>query len=109
VPAYQCPTSHPYLYDQNYAPAGTSLPQGVGVVGLGPIGVSITGKVAKEGPPEQDGWIYDHAIGTRTGFPDSSATNWEFDTNYYQVQLHCTSNRFNAFRWPLRPNPGPSG
>jgi hypothetical protein len=101
--------SHPYLYDQSYAPAGTSLPRGVEVSGLGPIGVSITGKTSTEGPPEQDGWIYDHATGTRTGFPDSSATNWELDTNSYQVQLHCTSNRFHANRWQLRPNPGPTG
>jgi hypothetical protein len=25
VPAYKCPTSHPYLYDQSYAGAGTSF------------------------------------------------------------------------------------
>jgi hypothetical protein len=29
---------------------------------------------------------------TDTGFPNSSATNWETDTNSYQVQLHCTSD-----------------
>jgi RTX calcium-binding nonapeptide repeat (4 copies) len=109
VPAYQCPTSHPYLYNQSYAPAGTSLPHGVEVSGLGPIGVSITGRKSMEGHPESDGWIYDHTIATSTGFPDSSATNWEIDTNSYQVQLHCTSNRFHANRWQLRPNPAPTG
>jgi RTX calcium-binding nonapeptide repeat (4 copies) len=109
VPAYQCPASHPYLEDQNYAPAGTALPQGVAVAGLGPIGVSITGTKTREGPPEQDGYIYEHTIATSTGFPNSSATNWETDTNSYQVYLHCTSNRFLADRRPLRPNPGPSG
>jgi hypothetical protein len=48
VPAYQCPPSHPYLYDERYAPAGTSLPHGVGVLGLGPIGMSITGIKTKD-------------------------------------------------------------
>jgi RTX calcium-binding nonapeptide repeat (4 copies) len=109
VPAYQCPTSHPYLYDQNYAPAGTALPQGVAVAGLGPIGVSITGTKTREGPPEQDGYIYEHTIATSTGLPDSSAITWETDTNSYQVYLHCTSDRFQADRRPLRPNPAPTG
>jgi AAA ATPase domain len=36
----------------------------------------------------------------RRGPPSRTAT---------QVELHRTSNRFNAFRWALRPNPGPSG
>jgi hypothetical protein len=37
------PSVSPYLYDQSYAPAGTHLLRGVGVLGLGPIGMSITG------------------------------------------------------------------
>jgi hypothetical protein len=31
-------------------------------------------------------------IGTDTGFPNSSATNWETGTNSYQLQLHCTND-----------------
>ena len=90
VPAYQCPPSHPFLYDENYAPAGTALPQGVGVLGLGPIGISITGVKMKRVTVNEITSIY--TIGTYTGWPNSSATNWEFDTNSYQVQLACTSD-----------------
>jgi hypothetical protein len=75
VPAYQCPPSHPYLYDASYAPAGTSLPRGVGVLGLGPIGMSITGIKTKRVTVDEITSIY--LIGTDTGFPNSSATNWE--------------------------------
>ena len=69
VPAYQCPPSHPYLYDQRYAPAGTSLPQGVGVLGLGPIGMSITGIKTKR-VTTSDGITSIYLIGTDTGFPE---------------------------------------
>jgi Ca2+-binding RTX toxin-like protein len=90
VPAHQCPPSHPFLYDENYAPAGTALPQGVAVLGLGPIGVSITGVKMKRVTVNEITSIY--TIGTSTGWPNSSATNWEIDTNSYQVQLFCTSD-----------------
>jgi hypothetical protein len=90
VPAHQCPPSHPFLYDENYAPAGTALPQGVAVLGLGPIGVSITGVKMKRVTVNEITSIY--TIGTYTGWPNSSATNWEIDTNSYQVQLFCTSD-----------------
>jgi RTX calcium-binding nonapeptide repeat (4 copies) len=95
VPAYKCPPSHPYLYDESYAPAGTSLPHGVGVLGLGPIGMSITGfKTTKV--TTSDGITSGYTTGTDTGFPNSSATNWTTGTNSYQVQLHCTSSTANA-------------
>jgi hypothetical protein len=108
VPAYKCPTSHPYLYNHNYAPAGTRLPSGVEVVGLGPIGVSITATQWEEGPAEWDGWIYAYNTATSTGFPDTSATNWTAGTNYYQVKLHCTNVRSQASRWKLEPHSGGS-
>jgi Ca2+-binding RTX toxin-like protein len=91
VPAYQCPPSHPYLYDHRYAPAGTSLLQGVGVLGLGPIGMSITGIKTKD-VTTSNGVTSIYLIGTDTGVPNSSATNWETGTNSYQVQLHCTND-----------------
>jgi hypothetical protein len=91
VPAYQCPASHPYLYDHSYAPAGTHLLQGVGVLGLGPIGMSITGFKTKD-VTISDGVTGIYMIGTDTGFPNSSATNWEIGTNSYQLQLHCTND-----------------
>jgi hypothetical protein len=40
-----------------------------------------------------------YSLGTLTGGLNSSATNWEFDTNSYQLQLHCTSDRTHADRW----------
>jgi hypothetical protein len=40
-----------------------------------------------------------YALGTLTGGLNSSATNWELDTNSYQLQLHCTSDRTHAHRW----------
>ena len=86
VPAYKCPSLHPYLLDQGYAPAGTTLPNGVGVSGLGPIGVSITGTLRVSAPVTN----LPYAAGTRTGGIASSATNWTAGTNSYQVQLHCT-------------------
>jgi hypothetical protein len=107
VPAYQCPTSHPYLYNQNYAPVGTNIPHGVEIIGLGPIGVSITATQWEEGPAEWDGYIYAYNTATRTGFPDSSATNWSGDTHSYQVILHCTNVRSQASRFRLRPSPAP--
>jgi RTX calcium-binding nonapeptide repeat (4 copies) len=94
VPAYKCPASHPYLYSQNYAPFGTALPRGVEVTGLGPIGVSITGKLTVSG-----GFLNltSYAAGTRTGGASSSATSWSLDSNSYQVKLHCTSNVDNGY------------
>ncbi len=93
VPAYKCPATHPYLYAHDYAPAGTSLPMGVEVSGLGPIGVSITG-IKTSG-----GW----AIGTLTGFPNSSATSWSINTNSYQVKLHCSKTTANSYWFAGRP------
>jgi hypothetical protein len=90
VPAYICapppgdPTGRLFLQDQNYAPGGTSVPNGVEVQGLGPIGVSITG--TSPGIP-----LSPRATGTLTGFPYSSATNWTTGTNSYKVILHCTA------------------
>jgi hypothetical protein len=93
VPAYQCPPSHPYLLDRRYAPGGTSLPMGVGVNGSGDIGISITGIRWSQGIPlVLDGY----AIGTQTGFPNSSATNWAFGARSYRVLLHCTRDANNG-------------
>jgi hypothetical protein len=89
VPAYQCPLDHAYLLNKNYAPFGTSLPEGVEVTNLGNVGVSITGaqsRYASDGKP--------YPVGTLTGFPSSSATNWAIpsSTQAYQIVLHCTSD-----------------
>lgn len=95
VPSYKCPPSHPYLYDESYHPAGTALPNGVGVLGLGPIGMSITGIRTTDVTTSLDiTSIY--TTGTYTGVPNSSATNWTTGTNSYQLQLHCTSDTYYA-------------
>lgn len=85
VPAYKCPAFHDFLLAKNFAPWGTALPKGVEIVGLGPVGISITG--ASSLPYGRD----NYATGTLTGYPNSSATNWYGPTVGYRVILHCTS------------------
>ena len=85
------------MYNQSYAPQGTVLPPGVGVLGLGPIGMNITGLETRQDREFDATRVY--ALGTSTGGLNSSATNWELDTNSYQLQLHCTSDRTHAHRW----------
>ena len=64
----QCSSSHPYLLEKSYAPDGTSLPVGVGALGLGDIGMLITGIKWSKGIPS----VFDgYAIGTKTGSPSS--------------------------------------
>ena len=99
VPAYKCPPSHPYLYNQKYNPQGTVLPPGVGVLGLGPIGMNITGVKTEQVAEFDATWMYTY--GTLTGGLNSSATNWTTGTNSYQLQLHCTSDRTHAYRWQV--------
>ena len=94
VPAYKCPPAHPYLFSQDYAPWGTSLPRGVEVRGLatGKVGVSMTGTstVKVEG---HDGR---YPTGALTGAGQSSATSWA-DEAIYQVILHCTSDLDHSY------------
>ena len=97
MPAYKCPVSHPYLYNQSYAPQDTVLPPGVGVLGLGPIGMNISGEETRQDVEFDATRVY--ALGTLTGGLNSSATNWTTGTNSYQLQLHCTSERTHAYRW----------
>ena len=94
VPAYKCPTSHPYLYDKKYAPSGSHLLGGIEVSGLGPIGVSITGFFSVD---LDTVW---RITGADTGWPNSSATSWASGTNSYQVKLHCTKTASLGFGGP---------
>jgi hypothetical protein len=91
VPAYRCPTESPWLMDTEHAPFGTHLPDGVEVLGLGPVGVSIN-RILTVPDPGSIGTVGKPA-GTETGLGASSATNWTIGTVSYQVVLHCTSNR----------------
>jgi hypothetical protein len=94
VPAYECPTSHPYLRNKKYSAAFTSWGPGVEIVedstwAGNPIGVSITGNSYFEERTAPNLFS-----GTLTGFPNSSATNWLWGgTHSYTVILHCTSDR----------------
>lgn len=97
VPAYQCPTTHPYLIDQNFAPGGTTLIKGVEInqtANPWPIGVSVT-----VWTPEIDGdtgRVYSRGISSDA--LASSATNWDpLHTRAYQVKLHCTNDKAQAF------------
>lgn len=92
VPAYQCPVDHPYLAKAiDYAPFGTSVPRGVEVVGLGPIGVSIT--ASAETRYAGEGLFYKtYKTGTLTGLGNSSATHWSVGKHEYQIKLHCSNN-----------------
>ena len=94
VPAYSCPgvggsvsyTPFAYLSNQTYAPAGTTLPNGVEIQGLGPIGVYLRPKRTLQftGINFQ---LADYSTGTlRDG---SSATNWTVGSASYRVILHC--------------------
>jgi Ca2+-binding RTX toxin-like protein len=95
VPAYKCPPAHPYLFSQDYAPWGTSLPRGVEVRGLktGNVGVSMTGTstIKVEG---RDGR---YPTGALTGPGQSSATSWTGGEAIYQVILHCTSDLDHSY------------
>jgi hypothetical protein len=98
VPAYRCPTSglfygnFPYLVNQGFAPAGTTLPNGVEVQGLGPVGVSIIQHSTSNELYYSTGHFY--ATGTLTDV--SSATNWTLGSNSYRVILHCTNDALHS-------------
>jgi hypothetical protein len=94
VPSYACPSIY-VLLNHNYAPPGTTLPPGVEVQGLGPIGVNITSVGAYGGT----GINYDRA--NRTVPYGSSATNWTTDSASYRVTVHCTSDSMSGYRLKL--------
>jgi hypothetical protein len=81
VPAMQCPASHPWANNTDYVPFGTSVPLGVEIAGLGPIGVSIQEVLSGSG-----------GFASGTGTVNASATNWTTGTATYTVYLHCTDN-----------------
>jgi hypothetical protein len=96
VPAYSCPasryvdTNFPYLVNQNYAPAGTALLNGVEVQGLGPIGAEIRF-------PKWTQYYYSYRFyATGTLSRGSSATNWTLGSASYRVVLHCTNDALHS-------------
>jgi hypothetical protein len=85
VPSYACPTGGnpdvPYLWTIKLAPGGTTIPDGFGVLGLGPIGMSIIATVGMWGGTGD-------AVANDTNF--SGATNWQTKASSYQIQLYCS-------------------
>jgi RTX calcium-binding nonapeptide repeat (4 copies) len=97
VPSYECPfdnsdfgAARVYLIAYNYAPRGTTVPNGVEILGLGPIGVSITLTGPGENQANPNPSLVNMAGQTGTGFGNSSATNWTTGTKSYTPNLHCT-------------------
>jgi hypothetical protein len=94
VPAYECPTDHPYLVSKDYAPPFTSWGAGVEIQeddSRFPIGVSISSQRLLQPP------LANVFGGTYTGYPNSSATNWLWGgSHWYKVVLHCTSDKCHS-------------
>jgi hypothetical protein len=93
-PSYRCPTTgkdaaSKYLLNHTYVPWGTSVPNGIEIRGLGPIGVTMALFLTTD-----DGY----AAGNLSGGPLNSATHWGFAVDRYQVVLHCTSEREASYR-----------
>jgi Pentapeptide repeats (8 copies) len=98
VPAYRCPSDHPYLIYRRYVPDGALVPPGVEIDEGGgpggspwPIGILISGFSTTRAPNGTVG------TGTHSGFLNSSATNWSTGTAGYKVSLHCTSDPKHAW------------
>jgi hypothetical protein len=104
VPVYRCPGrvikdsggeshvfDHPYLLNQNYAPAGTHLDKGVQVDGLGPVGADIT--TINTADPYQGTGSFRVAIFSE----GSTVTNWTTVFRHYKVILHCTSDPTHGY------------
>jgi hypothetical protein len=104
VPVYRCPGrvdvapsgethvfDHPYLLNQNYAPAGTHLDNGVQVEGLGPVGADI--RTINEPDPFQGTGFF--RVETSSGH--STVTNWTLGFQHYKVILHCTSDPTHGY------------
>ena len=97
-----CPAKVPYLKDHNYS-TGRWVPNGVEVIEMGGVGVTLGTSFGPPQPITIPGGIGDHpivdamkngntiqwAIGTTGG----SATNWAIEPRDFIVKLWCTSNR----------------
>jgi hypothetical protein len=102
VPAYRCPSDHPYLTKGLFVPGGVLVPQGVEIDEGGgpggsswPVGIVISNATTTGAPNGTVG------TGTTTGFANSTATNWSTGTAGYKVILHCTSDSQHAYVYAL--------
>ncbi len=90
VPAFTCPVTHPYLVDERFDGNPTSALRGILVRRSSKdLDVSITGP-AGVAHPFLPGRLL--LSGIRPGFPNSSAMNWSFESQQYQIIMKCTSN-----------------
>ena len=98
VPAYRCPDSEPWLLKKVLS--NSIVPPGVVNPPLhGEVGVNITGVSTKVGKTKTVGpklYSWDYATGTKTGFPNSSATQWSLGYATYQILIWCTSDLSKA-------------
>jgi hypothetical protein len=96
VPAYRCPSDHPYLTYGRYVPDGVLVPPGDEITRGHPgvtwaIGILISNCSSTNA---SNGTL---GTGTMTGFLNSTATNWSTGTAGYKVILHCTSEPTHAW------------
>jgi hypothetical protein len=95
VPAYRCPADRPWLLNKTVT-KGRIVPPGVLFAEEeGTLGVSITGvstKVGKEVRVANKVYSYDYATGTKTGFPNSSVTEYNIGGARYRIWLYCTDD-----------------
>jgi hypothetical protein len=90
VPAFTCPVTHPYLVDERFDGNPGSALRGIIVRrSSANLDVSITGPQGIEHPFRAGSQLL-HGI--KAGFPNSSAMNWDFVPNTYQIVMKCTSN-----------------
>lgn len=101
VRAQSCPADTPYLKDQNFSP-GRLVPNGVEVIEMGGIGVSIGpayGPKIPYNPPQGAGGfpgISNPTIQLATGIAGGTATNWGTEPRDFIVKLWCTSDTRQA-------------
>ncbi len=105
VPAYRCPSTYPYLGN---IPGGDSkdhprrehfdnkhqwLPNGVVVDRSYYIAISITHTILDNINTTR------RAVGTATGYPNSSVTNWGTGKSSYHIFLACTNDPKDSYHF----------
>lgn len=95
IPAFQCPADYPYLVNRNYAPAGTTLINGVEVLqSSSPWAIGVHIGLASITPRDPDRKIYHKGI--LDHWSAGSATNWALTDARYILRLHCTDLKSEA-------------
>jgi hypothetical protein len=97
IPAYRCPTDHPYLVAQKLVPFGTTAPFGVQIEQTSnPWAINVyIGQFSTTGQGVKGNRL---ATGIVSSWHESGATNWTAFRNAYRIVLHCTSNADHSYR-----------